>query len=113
MNLALWEAKKAVSVEQDAVRSGFCQNCHRHPNNERQIENANVFLRKGALGVAWTWKRMEGLAMQSCTTGRVRWKTIQIDVDMTKNTIKVCLMGEGRRVNSPTEDTGLRVAWSR
>ena len=51
--------------------------------------------------------------MQSCTTGRVRWKTIQIDVDMTMNTIKVCLMGEGRRVNPPTEDTGLRVAWSR
>ena len=113
VNLALWEAKKAVSVEQDAVRSCFCQNCHRNPKNERQIENSTVFPRKGALGVAWTWKRMEGLAMQSCTTGRVRWKTIQIDVDMTMNTIKVCLMGEGRRVNPPTEDTGLRVAWSR
>ena len=73
VNLALWEAKKAVSVEQDAVRSCFCQNCHRYPNNERQIENATVFLQKGVLGVAWTWKRMEGLAMQSCTTGRVRW----------------------------------------
>ena len=72
VNLALWEAKKAVSVEQDAVRSCFCQNCHRNPKNERQIENSTVFPRKGALGVAWTWKRMEGLAMQSCTTGRVR-----------------------------------------
>ena len=28
-------------------------------------------------------------------------------------TFKVCLMGEGRLVASPTEDTGLRVAWSR
>ena len=26
---------------------------------------------------------------------------------------KVCLMGEGLLVGSPTEDTGLRAAWSR
>ena len=113
VNLALWEANTAVSVEQDAVRSCFCKNCHTFPSNERQIENAIVSLRKGALGVAWTWMKMEGLAMQSCTIGRVRWKTIQININMTMNTSKVCLMGEGRRVNPPTEDTGLRVAWSR
>ena len=29
------------------------------------------------------------------------------------NIIQVCQMGEGRLVASPTEDTGLRVAWSR
>ena len=43
VNLALWEAKKAVSVEQDAVRSCFCQNCHRYPKNERQIDKRNCF----------------------------------------------------------------------
>ena len=30
-----------------------------------------------------------------------------------KDPQKVCLMGEGRLVGFPTEDTGLRVAWSR
>ena len=29
------------------------------------------------------------------------------------NIIQVCQMGEGRLVAPPTEDTGLRVAWSR